>query len=251
MRPIIYPYKLGSRSARVLRNNLRNQRCKIVRENGNYRPYRNHLVINWGNPRLPEWFRPIGHVLNRPDRVAVASNKLETFRTLYEAGIPCPDFVVNQEDIPEDWQLIIARTHLRGSSGLGISLINREEGETLPRALVYTRYEKKRHEFRVHVFNGEIIDIQQKRKRREFEDVDYKIRNHERGWVFCRQEVDLPNACAVEALRAIQVLHLTFGAVDIGWNEHYQRPTVYEINTAPGLEGSTVDNYVNAIRSIL
>jgi glutathione synthase/RimK-type ligase-like ATP-grasp enzyme len=37
---------------------------------------------------------------------------------------------------------------------------------------------------------------------------------------------------------------LDFGAVDVIWNERQQRAYVLEINSAPGLEGTTIDDYV-------
>lgn len=45
---------------------------------------------------------------------------------------------------------------------------------------------------------------------------------------------------------AVKACGLDFGAVDIIWNNHYQKAYVLEINTAPGLEGSSVDNYRKA-----
>ena len=41
----------------------------------------------------------------------------------------------------------------------------------------------------------------------------------------------------------LKELGLDFGAVDVIWNEHESKAYVLEINTAPGLEGSTVEDY--------
>jgi D-alanine-D-alanine ligase-like ATP-grasp enzyme len=41
---------------------------------------------------------------------------------------------------------------------------------------------------------------------------------------------------------------LDFGAVDVIWNEKQQRAYVLEVNTAPGLEGQTVDDYARGIK---
>ena len=114
---------------------------------------------------------------------------------------------------------------------------------------MYTKYFKKADEYRVHVFDGEVIDVQQKRKRQEVpnEEVDYQVRSGRNGWVFCRDGVDCPGSVRIMACRAVNVLGLDFGAVDIGWNRHNEECAVFEVNTAPGLEGSTLDSYYRAI----
>jgi hypothetical protein len=39
--------------------------------------------------------------------------------------------------------------------------------------------------------------------------------------------------------------------VDIGWNRHEAQGYVYEVNTAPGLEGATIDSYRRAFIELL
>ena len=43
---------------------------------------------------------------------------------------------------------------------------------------------------------------------------------------------------------------LTFGAIDVIWNEHQQKAFVLEINTAPGIEGTTVEKYAAKFRNL-
>jgi D-alanine-D-alanine ligase-like ATP-grasp enzyme len=49
-----------------------------------------------------------------------------------------------------------------------------------------------------------------------------------------------------EAIKAVNCLGLYFGAADVIWNDKEQRAYVLEVNTAPGLEGTTLENYANA-----
>lgn len=269
MRPIIYPYKSGSTSARLLSEELRlrGHRAKRVRPDGNYRYWSNHLAISWGNSRNPEWpsVRNAERIwLNRPESVYTASNKLRSFIAMREAGVSIPEFTTNASEVHDslgtsyglEW---LARTKLSGHSGEGIVPImgGQEygpEGEVWPRAGLYVKYIKKMHEYRVHVFRGEVIDIQQKRKRREVpnEEVDYQIRNHRNGWIYARNDISTPNDLVLtEAAKAVSSLRLDFGGVDVIWNEHSQQAYVLEVNTAPGLEGSTLTNYTNAIEALL
>ena len=115
-------------------------------------------------------------------------------------------------------------------------------------APLYTKYVKKADEYRVHVFGGEVLDVQQKRKRQEVpnDEVDYQIRNLAGGWVFCRDNIDCPSSVRELAVGAVRALGLDFGAVDIGFNRHNGVGYVFEVNTAPGVEGSTLDKYYAA-----
>lgn len=118
---------------------------------------------------------------------------------------------------------------------------------------LYTKYIKKSREFRVHIFRGRVIDVQEKRKRQEVpnDEVNYLIRNSHNGWVFCRDGVDCPDSILDLSIRAVSTLGLDFGAADIGWNDHYGRGYIFEVNTAPGLEGTTLDKYYEAICEVL
>jgi glutathione synthase/RimK-type ligase-like ATP-grasp enzyme len=119
---------------------------------------------------------------------------------------------------------------------------------------LYVQYKKKRDEYRVHMFRGGVIDVTQKRavnQEDRTETFNRQIRNHGNGWVFCREDVDPPDAVWGQAYSAVRALGLEFGAVDVIWNDHYQTAYVLEVNTAPGLEGTTLERYVEAIRSIM
>ena len=253
MRPIIYPYKMGSQSARALAESLRDLRAKRVRPNGNYRSYRNHMLINWGNPSDPS-FNYFNHCLNHPDHVVVAQNKLTSLMALRGEGVTnIPDFAIERSEA-EQWlsegYLVVCRELLRGSGGRGITLAS--DPSELISAPLYTKYIKKAKEYRVHVFQGEVIHVQEKRKRRDIpkEEVNFKIRNHDNGWVFCMEDVVVPDVCRQLAIASVAALRLDFGAVDIIWNKRHDRYYTLEVNTAPGLEGTTLERYSNAIRRL-
>lgn len=82
--------------------------------------------------------------------------------------------------------------------------------------------------------------------------MDYQVRNHANGWIYARDAIDEPNAMVLEQAKlAITALGLDFGAVDIIWNQHRQMAYVLEVNTAPGLEGTTLIKYADAISTLL
>ena len=251
-----WPYKMGSSGAKELSKSMDALR---VKSDGKYVPKSQHVIINWGNSELPNWM-PIAMkrdtvFLNTPMAVHIASNKLDCLRILRDKGVTIPLF---ETDIKEAEALFLnsrrvyCRTLLRSHGGKGIVVA--EKPEELVKAPLYTcGIDKKRKEYRVHIFCNEVIDYVQKMRMSqehleannfEFNSV---IRNHDFGWVFARDSVDLPDEVAVSALQAIEALGLDFGAVDIIVREKDPTAYVLEVNTAPGLEGTTLERYKERI----
>jgi glutathione synthase/RimK-type ligase-like ATP-grasp enzyme len=249
----VLPYKRGSRSAKALAQAV--GALRIV--STNYRQKYRDTILNWGasNPTqrlIPEYNR----VLNRPVAVSLAANKLGAFRQMERRGVKIPEYTTQQE-IAQGWandgETVFARTVLNGHSGQGIVVT--EGGETVPYAPLYTKYVKKDAEFRVHVFKGNVIDYARKKRRNGFEEAtthNERIRNHANGWVFAREGVIVPEVVKAQALKAVEALGLDFGAVDIAWRDggssRPEQTWVYEVNTAPGLEGTTLQRYAQAVR---
>lgn len=250
----VLPYKMGSKGATLLAEGLRmaGEKCFKVFPNKNYVPRPLHTIINWGSGDAPNWdVESARRILNHPYYVRGASNKLTAFRALEAAGVSIPPFTTERREALNMMEegLVVARTKLQGHSGEGIVICDDE----IVNAPLYVKYMKKKHEYRVHVFGGAVIDIQQKRKKREVDndDVDYKVRNHANGWVYCRDNLEYSDSILSDATSAVAALGLDFGAVDIIWNEHHGRSYVLEVNTAPGLEGSTLGKYVEAIKQTI
>jgi glutathione synthase/RimK-type ligase-like ATP-grasp enzyme len=227
-----------------------------------FRPRVDDVVINWGNtnppvlPRGPLGLRPFVY-LNEPDDIVRASNKLRFFELMREADCLdiVPEFWTNREDIPDNAFPVVCRTVLAGHSGEGIVIANNRE--ELVAAPLYVKYIKKQEEYRIHVGlldNDEttIISQQQKRRRRETPDdqVNWQVRNHQNGFIYARDGVNPPQAVIDAARRALLTSGLDFGAVDVIWNERHQRAYVLEINTAPGLEGTTLNDYVRFFTNV-
>ncbi|WP_212636674.1 hypothetical protein, partial [Salmonella enterica] len=85
-----------------------------------------------------------------------------------------------------------------------------------PHAPLYVEYIPKKAEYRYHVFNGQVIDVQQKKKKRGFEsERDTRVRNVHNGYVYCRGDITPPSGAADLAVRAVQALGYQYGAVDI------------------------------------
>ena len=260
MKVKIYPYKMGSKSATALARSIG---CHKVFPNGGYKPRASHLIVNWGSTLVPSWYQKAcdsgAGYLNRPSKVRLASDKLSAFEMM-EDNVSIPEFTTRRHEATQwilDGNDVVARHQLHGHSGQGVEVLlhshyrdDDEDMEPIPSAPLYVKYIKKSKEFRVHVFDGRVIDVQQKRKR-EGVEVDYKVRSYSNGWVFCRDDIEYDESVAEEAVKAVAAIGLDFGAVDVIWNDYYHKAYVLEVNTAPGLEGATVDSYNQAISNYI
>lgn len=230
--------------------NYRVRRLFTDRPNPTFEPKPWHKVINWGNGR-DVGLVGVERTINNYAAVGLASNKLSTFERLKDKdGIRIPTFTTDR-GVAGGWIAdgvrVVCRTRLNGHSGAGIVLAS--IAAELVDAPLYVQYVKKQKEFRVHVAFGEVIDVQEKRKRSDLPEgfeANYQVRNHHTGWVYCREEIHTPDALLDMAKATVGALGLDFGAVDIIWNEKRNECYVLEANTAPGLEGTTVVKYAEA-----
>lgn len=253
MRIVIYPYKMKSKSAKALQDYFKNQGVSCIRVSQNSQTYKyrkGDYIINYGSKNFPAWSYPKFSMLNyvNPFHHKLGlDGKLEVFKTLKKREVSVPEFTSNKAIagmMISNGDTIVARKLLHSSKGKGISL--HKDKDTLVDAPLYVKYIPKQSEYRVHILNGKVIDVQQKRKRKGEVNVNYQIRNVANGWVFCRENVMVPLMVTDESVKAVAALGLTFGAADVVWNAKHSTAYVLEVNTAPGLEGTTVDNYGKA-----
>lgn len=240
MKLYILPYQMNSESAKALAKSL-----NILRVDGSKRFNTTDVIINWGKSNVPA-IQGNPKILNKPTAIAIAMNKLNTFNKLKESGLPIVDYTTSIEEASlwqDSGETIFARTNLTGSKGSGIVIASKQE--PLPLANLYTKY-LKAHEYRVHVVGSRVIDIQKKKRRINTECNDY-IKNAGGGWVFCRENVTAPKELYEASINAVRILGLDFGAIDILYRQVDNRVAILEVNTAPGIEGTTVEKYKEAL----
>ena len=146
-------------------------------------------------------------------------DKLTQLQAFTTAGVSSPAYATTIEGAKElPGSLVVARRLLRGSEGRGLSIHDKET--LLERAPLYTQYIKKKKEFRAHVYNNKVIDVQEKRKKAGWsEERNTQVRNTANGYVFCRDDVVVPDDLVATAIAAVQALGRSQGAVDLVWNE--------------------------------
>lgn len=188
-------------------------------------------------------------------------NKLQCLDQLKKHQVPTVDFTADRAKARE-WLTSGERLYVRrltsSSGGEGIEVLENASAE-IPTAPLYTKGVKgKRREYRIHVFTHNGIRrfwVQQKLRRQGFkenEKYESTIRNLDHGWVFAHNEITPPKEHTIgAAVAACEAFGLTFGAVDLIETDKGGAPYVLEINTAPGLEGGTVEFYANCIKDSL
>jgi hypothetical protein len=254
---LILPYKRGSASASALSQRLGARQMKV--EGSTLRNSNKNTIINWGNSTADLSALDKVRVINPQVPVAKASNKLKFFEAVSssEEPISIPLWTTDKE-VAHGWLSdgtdVVVRHKLQGHSGDGIQMVLHDDlGAEFPDAPLYVAYVKKRDEYRVHVVGGTVTDVQRKARRSStpLDAVNWQIRNHSNGFVFVRERVDPPQVILDDAVKAVKILGLDFGAVDIIWNQNLGKSYVIEVNTACGLEGTTLDRYTAALHALL
>jgi len=122
----ILPYKGGSASVKKLKIAL--NAVVIKTKNSRYRNRESHVVINWGSSRRPASLEGV-KMLNDPEEVAIATNKLSTLETLEEAGVSVVPFTTSMDEGAEwleEGHKVFVRNTLTGHSGEGIEVVEPE-----------------------------------------------------------------------------------------------------------------------------
>lgn len=176
-------------------------------------------------------------------------NKVEQFERFVANNVSAPRHACSSADARNiECKTLFARTTITGTNGAGIVEFERSAAE-YPNAPLYTEYIPKKSEYRFHVFGDKVIDVQQKKKKREFDadNRDTRIRNLSNGYVYTRDGVAPPDGAADLAVRAVAALGYQYGAVDLIYNEKRNQCYVLEVNSRPGLMGTTLEKYAEAL----
>jgi glutathione synthase/RimK-type ligase-like ATP-grasp enzyme len=258
----IWSYNKESEGAKVLSEALGIKRLK--HEGSTWKPA-GKTVINWGSSNLPESLLSAGRIINKPLAIKLNCDKLAFFKRMPEFLIP--EWTDNKQTASQwltEGHTVVSRAILNGHSGEGITLTsglpqpaigNSLEGasETIPNAPLYTKYFKKKDEYRVHIVDGVVIDVQQKKRKTDVSDdsVNWKIRNLAGGFIYAREGVAPPEQVTDVALQVHSCTGLDFGAYDIIFNATASKAICLEVNCAPGLSGSTIELYRAALQKML
>ena len=247
----IYPYKMGSKSALFLSQVLNSPQIK--HKGSKFVGSSLKKVINWGASDLPPQVLRC-KVINPVEAVKTAGNKVRFFKTISEKD-PKVSLVpwTTDRNVAVKWQqegfTVVVRNSLTGHSGHGILIVEKNTGQEIPTAPLYTKYIPKDMEFRVHIVAGKVVDVQRKIRDPDREPTNWKIRSHDNGFIYVREGFQVPNCVTEQATAAFNASGLHFGAFDLIYTKN-GRAYVLEANCAPGLQGKTIEVYAEALQEL-
>jgi hypothetical protein len=242
----ILPYRTGSKSAKALAEALGGKVLRL--EGSTFKSRPGDVIVNWGNSDYPDFLYSDNY---NCVPLRGITDKKRFFELMKDTGLT-PEFWTTKEEIPNEKYPVVCRTILSGHSGAGIHIA--DNVHQLVDCQLYVRYVKKAQEYRVHLGRSRVdgstctIAVQRKARRLDHPNPDWQVRNHANGFVYVRSDVNPPDHVFEVARLAFEKTGLDFGAVDAIWNEQKERAYVLEINTAPGLEGTTVTDYAEFFR---
>jgi glutathione synthase/RimK-type ligase-like ATP-grasp enzyme len=244
------PYHMGITSVKDLQNMIGG--WQIKKEGSTYDYSKDDLIVNWGRSWAPPWGYkvPAKNILNHWSKLGNAIDKIQSFVLFTKAGVPTPDWTTSKSEALS-WikggSKVFCRTKTTSFEGRGIVVATKPS--ELVDAPLYTKLFNTYQEYRCHVFNGKVIDFTQKKLRNGYKEIPNRgeyVRSWANGWIFARQGVVLPKGMEEIAIAATKAVGLDFGAVDLAVDAK-GNVVVFEINTAPGIEGTTLKKYAEAI----
>lgn len=214
-----------------------------------------NIIVNWGatigNGLTEKLFaRANARIINHPDALRANKDKLGSLKKMAAGGASVvPHWAI--DNVPAGEYPVIARTanHFGGSG-----FWKCENEEQLAEAKRHganhaTKLIVKAGEYRVHILLDKAVRIVRKVKARE--DVDDLCRSHQNGWKFKKvADENVPQGIVAMAVKAVDANDMQLGAVDIVVQKRTNKMFVLEVNSVPGLEGSSLEAWTNAIKAL-
>jgi glutathione synthase/RimK-type ligase-like ATP-grasp enzyme len=217
----------------------------------------NWIIDNFRWKRKIKW-------LNNPREIQKYTNKYLALRCMVgnemerqwgigeEINVDVPAHTDNKEQAMSFNFPLVGRK-IRHQGGSGFHFIETPQQLRTDNSDYWTEYidgEDKR-EYRVHVFNGQVVKVQRKREI-EGESVDYRCRSHNNGWYFSMCDINRIHSDIIRnAKLACNSLKYDFGAVDIIRIPSTNTTKVLEVNSGMGLDNQGVEQYTELIKGWL
>lgn len=253
----VFPYAQGSEGAKLLSEELG---CKrILREGSTFSKKPDDVVINWGASDCPASYDAVNKDVKN------ILNKSKFFKRLEGTGLT-PKCAFNKMDAADTLGFpIFCRTKLEGKDGEGIVIA--EKFSQLVEAKLYTQYEDKTSEYRVHVGrkfhdpNGGyvVIGAQKKVKKLQPEGTNVSpdsriMTGDDHGLIWkgqSGQPIHIPAQVSDVVKKAFEKFpELSFCAFDVIYNNSTGKAFVLEANSAPMGTPETMRRYGNFFRAL-
>ncbi len=246
-------------------------------------------VVCWGTKTKDAVNVVNNKVFNHPDNIRVNRNKLLALKKMKAANCKIAAFSENFNDL--NFPMIARTKYHQGGSGFWLCLNKSQVSAAANEgAQYYQNYINIKDEYRLHVVDGKVIYAVKKVARNNLKDafvnhygnhinnyakknninvdtetleltlrrlarklatsVDMIVRSNTRGWKFNRVKPEsLDASLKKQAIDAVAALGLTYGAVDCCTTN--DSTYIIECNTGPGLEGSSLEAWIIALKELL
>lgn len=251
---MIFPYAMGSEGALLLKQELAGGCMLIKREGSNYQKAEGDVVINWGASDCPAKYQALNA------KIKAALNKKTFFERLNGTNLT-PKCAFSKLDAADNLGFpIFCRTKLEGKDGEGIVIA--EKFSQLVEAKLYTQYEDKTSEYRIHVGRGpagvEIIGSQKKVTKQTPDgpnlSPDSRIMTGDGVglvWTVNGQPAHIPTQVTQAVKAAFEKFpELDFCAFDVIYNNSTGKAFVLEANTAPMGTPETMKRYAKFFKKL-
>lgn len=176
-------------------------------------------------------------------------SKWEQYKFFEDQELPALEYT-DDIGVAEKWleqgHTVMARTKIKGQAGSGIVVL-KPGCEELLDAKIYTKYISHKREFRVNLFQHKLVNVREKLRKIGTKG-DFHIRNLANGYTTAKC-TSYPEEIVALAEKASAVSNSDFIGVDIGYNEAKAYAFVIEVNSGPSIEGSSVQDFVEAIKN--
>lgn len=264
---------------------------------GNTKPAtKKKLIIGWGAKTKKDTTFGAGiKVLNHPNAIRNNRNKFTSLTAMKAAKVNVADFA-DAKGLEAAWTgknlPVVGRTNFhQGGKGFWLCLTAQQVRTAIDEGAQYfQKYIDIQDEFRLHVFNGELLYAQKKVRRDNMEEAfieqhtekvasiakknnvdldkntmdyvlgrlakgnpnaDMIVRSNTRGWKFAQiKNANINKNLLVEAVKALNATKLDFGAVDCCIDAD-GKAWIIEINSGPGLQGTPFKAYVDAFTKVI
>jgi glutathione synthase/RimK-type ligase-like ATP-grasp enzyme len=190
-------------------------------------------------------------LLNSPEIISLCSNSIKFSQWCFENGFNSPKYELYDKNKEYSTPYLLRKKyHKQGDDIILVDKPNIVETIESLENRFYVPFIETDSELGIHLVNKKVVKVF---KKVPINDTSGFIRNAKRGYHFkIVNDIENNYKVAQELCENLfEKLGLNFGRVDIAYNIDNKKYTIWEVNTAPGLNRLTSEVYSTLLREII